>query len=145
MVGLDSLRPDRLVLRPSLPSLLVFVLVSSVTVALSSGAYLYFNRPTTVRIAVGPRDSQLVNYVQAIASALEDADEGFRVRIVHSSGSVQSSELLDEGEADFAVLRSDDETSQLARAVFVGCGGSNTRVEGGDRRLSRCPGSSVRP
>lgn len=102
-----------------MPRLIPLVLALSIALALSSGAYLILNRPTTIRVAVGPPKSQLVNYVRAIAQALDESREGFRVRIVESEGSVHSSKLLDEGKVDLAIVRSDDGTSQAARAVVV--------------------------
>lgn len=95
------------------------LLAVSLIVVLASLTYFYVTFPTTLRIAVGPKDSEFATYVRAIADALREAEAPFRLRIQQTSGSRASGQLIDTRAVPLALLRSDDETSKRARALIV--------------------------
>ncbi len=86
---------------------------------LLAGAWQILNAPTRLTVAVGPEKSPLTAYLREISSALSATRDNFRLRIVTTKGSGESSALLDQGKVDLAIVRSDDETSQMARALVI--------------------------
>lgn len=84
----------------------------------------YYNRPVTLRIAVGPANGDDTKVVQAIARAFDPQGAGrerssIKLRIVPTEGSVQSAVSMDVGIADLAVIRGDQTLPQDAQAVAV--------------------------
>lgn len=89
------------------------ILTAFITViaAVSAGVY-YLNRPVTLRIAVGPPNSDDVKVVQSIARVFDPKAMGrdrstIRLRLVQTDGSVQSAVAVEAGQADLAVVRGD--------------------------------------
>src|SRR5665647_221169 len=95
---------------------LAFFFVLSAT---SLGAYQYWASPTKFRIAVGPKDTPQVRFINALAEELADGNEPVRLipRIV--DGSIGASAALDGKKVELAVVRSDDLSSRSARAVAI--------------------------
>ena len=101
------------------PLLLRWVFFLSSVLVLVSGGWILYNWPTTLSIAVGHRGSSLSAYVGEISDALAKNRDTFRLKIVPTAGSEESSKLLDAKKVDLAILRSDDESSNVARALVV--------------------------
>ncbi len=76
-------------------------------VGVYSLAYYAFNQPTRLTIAVGPSGSEDARIVEAIAQRLQNRRENIQLKIIYKEGSAASSEALDTGKADLAVIRSD--------------------------------------
>jgi TRAP-type uncharacterized transport system substrate-binding protein len=95
---------------------LAFFFVLSAT---SLAAYQYWASPTTFHVAVGPKDTPQVRFIDALAEELADGNEPIRLipRIVE--GSMGASAALDGKKVELAVIRSDDLTSRGARAVAI--------------------------
>lgn len=89
--------------------------------AIGASVY-YFNRPATLRIAVGPGNSEDFRVVQSIARVFDPQAAGrdrssIRLRIVPTEGSVQSAVSLEAGQADLAVVRGDQKLPKDSQAV----------------------------
>lgn len=89
--------------------------------AIAAGTY-YYNRPVTLRIAVGPANSDDYKMVQSIARVFDPQAAGrdrssIRLRVLPTDGSVQSAVAMDAGQADLAVIRGDLKLPKDAQAV----------------------------
>src|SRR5258707_903410 len=91
--------------------------VLAIVGALAAG-YYFATRPETLRIAVGPANSDDLKVVQALAQALNNQPRGqIRLRPVPTDGSATSATLLGVGKADLAIIRGDLEVPKNAQAV----------------------------
>jgi TRAP transporter TAXI family solute receptor len=91
--------------------------VLAIVGALAAG-YYFAMRPVTLRIAVGPGNSDDLRVVQALAQALNNQQHGqVRLRPVPTDGASASATLLGEGKADLAIIRGDLEVPKNAQAV----------------------------
>jgi TRAP transporter TAXI family solute receptor len=99
---------------------LTFVMLAGVLAiigALAAG-YYFAMRPVTLRIAVGPANSDDLRVVQALAQALNNQQHGLvRLRPIQTEGALASATLLGEGKADLAIIRGDLEVPKNAQAV----------------------------
>src|SRR5882672_5433781 len=97
-----------------------FVLLAGVLAivgVLAAGCY-FAMRPVTLRIAVGPPNSDDIKVVQALAQALNNQQHGLvRLRPVQTDGAAASATLLGDGKADLAIIRGDLEVPKNAQAV----------------------------
>ena len=83
----------------------------AVVTAIGAATY-YYNRPVTLRIAVGPANSDDLKVIQSIARVFDPQGAGrdrssIRLRVVPTDGSVQSAVAMEAGQADLAVVRGD--------------------------------------
>jgi TRAP transporter TAXI family solute receptor len=91
--------------------------VLAIVGALAAG-YYFAMRPVTLRIAVGPGNSEDLKVVQALAQALNNQQHGqVRLRPVSTDGASASATLFAEGKADLAIIRGDLEVPKNAQAV----------------------------
>ncbi|WP_244434780.1 TAXI family TRAP transporter solute-binding subunit [Afipia sp. P52-10] len=99
------------------------LVAGAIAAASAIGATIYyFNRPVTVRIAIGPPNSEDFKVVQSIARVFDPQGAGrdrssIRLRLVPTDGSVQSAVALDAGQADLAVVRGDQKLPKDSQAV----------------------------
>jgi TRAP transporter TAXI family solute receptor len=89
--------------------------------AIGAATY-YYNRPVTLRIAVGPANSDDLKMVQSIARVFDPHAAGrdrssIRLRVVPTDGAVQSAVAMDAGQVDLAVVRGDLKLPKDALAV----------------------------
>lgn len=98
-----------------------FTLVAFLLAAIGIGTLVYVivSAPTVLRIAVGPVSSDNMRIVVAALQVLQREREPFRLRLIPTEGSAQSARLLDEGEADLAVVRTDIAYPQQGATVAV--------------------------
>jgi TRAP transporter TAXI family solute receptor len=110
-------------------------LIAVVLGILGLGALGYFfaTLPTTLRIAVGPVSNENVRIISAAVQTLQREREAFRLKLIITEGSAQSSAALDAGKADLAVVRTDSAYPRngatvaimhLDHAILVAPGGS---------------------
>ena len=107
----------------------VMTVLSLIAAAIAAGtamaaATYYYNRPVTLRIAVGPVNSDDYKLVQSIARVFDPQAAGrdrssIRLRVVPTEGSVQSAVTMEAGQADLAVVRGDQKLPSDAAAVGV--------------------------
>ncbi len=83
----------------------------------ASSAYYFAMRPVTLRIAVGPQNSDDAKVMQALTQAFS-RDHGYvRLRPVLTDGPQASAALLADGRAELAVIRGDLDVPKNAQAV----------------------------
>jgi TRAP-type uncharacterized transport system substrate-binding protein len=95
----------------------------AVATAIGAGVY-YYNRPVTLRISVGPPNSDDFKMVQTIARVFDPHAAGrdrssIRLRVVPTEGSVQSAVAMETGQADLSVIRGDLKLPKDAQAVAI--------------------------
>jgi TRAP transporter TAXI family solute receptor len=80
-------------------------------------AYYFAMRPVTLKIAVGPANSDDVKVVHALTQAFTQSHAYVRLRPLQTDGAVASAELLGQGKADLAIIRGDLDVPKNAQAV----------------------------
>ena len=80
-----------------------------------SGAYYFAMRPVTLRIAVGPQNSDDLKVVQTLTQSF--AHSPVRLRALQTDGAVASATALAEGKVDLAIIRGDLAVPKNAQAV----------------------------
>ncbi|UPJ49978.1 TAXI family TRAP transporter solute-binding subunit [Bradyrhizobium sp. 200] len=99
---------------------LTFVTLAGVLaiVGTLAAAYYFAMRPVTLRIAVGPANSDDIKVVQNLTQAFNNQKGSLvRLRPVQTDGAVASANLLGEGKADLAIIRGDLDVPKNAQAV----------------------------
>jgi hypothetical protein len=80
-----------------------------------SSAYYFAMRPVTLRIAVGPQNSDDLKVVQTLTQSF--AHSQVRLRPLQTDGAAASATALAEGKADLAIIRGDLDVPKNAQAV----------------------------
>ena len=98
---------------------MMFVTLAGVLAIIGAvaGAYYFAMRPVTLRIAVGPANSDDLKVVQALTQAFTQAHGHVRLRPVQTDGAAASAQALADGKADLAIIRGDLEVPKNAQAV----------------------------
>jgi TRAP transporter TAXI family solute receptor len=81
------------------------------------GAYYFAMRPVTLRIAVGPANSDDLKLVQTLTQAFFQAHSHVRLRPMQTEGATASAQALADGKADLAIIRGDLDVPKNAQAV----------------------------
>jgi TRAP transporter TAXI family solute receptor len=81
------------------------------------GGYYFAMRPVTLKIAVGPANSDDVRVVQALTQAFAQSRGYVRLRPVQTDGATASAEALAEAKVDIAIVRGDLDVPKNAQAV----------------------------
>ena len=97
----------------------MFVTLAGVLAVIGAlaGAYYFAMRPVTLRIAVGPANSDDVKVVQPLTQAFAQSRGHVRLRPVQTDGANASAQALAESKADLAIIRGDLEVPKNAQAV----------------------------
>jgi TRAP transporter TAXI family solute receptor len=82
-----------------------------------AGGYYFAMRPVTLRIAVGPANSDDVKVIHALTQAFTQAQSHVRLRPMQTDGSTASAQALADGKADLAIIRGDLDVPKNAQAV----------------------------
>jgi TRAP transporter TAXI family solute receptor len=82
-----------------------------------TGGYYFAMRPVTLKIAVGPANSDDVKVVQALTQAFAQNKSYVRLRPVQTDGATASAEALAAGKVDLAIVRGDVDVPKNAQAV----------------------------
>lgn len=95
--------------------------LAAVTLALGLGtaAWRFLSQARILTVAVGPANGDDAEFVNAWARALSVANQFVRVKVLPTSGPVESLEKLKNGEASLAVVRSDVAATEKIRAVAL--------------------------
>jgi TRAP transporter TAXI family solute receptor len=80
-----------------------------------AGAYYFAMRPVTLRIAVGPANSNDLKLVQKLTQAF--AHNSVRLHPLQTDGAAASAQALADGKADLAIIRGDLDVPKNAQAV----------------------------
>jgi TRAP transporter TAXI family solute receptor len=86
-------------------------------VGLLAGAYYFEMRPVTLKIAVGPANSDDVKVVQALTQAFAQNHAYVKLRPVQTDSVTTSAQALAEGKVDLAIIRGDLDVPRNAQAV----------------------------
>jgi TRAP transporter TAXI family solute receptor len=86
-------------------------------VGLLAGAYYFEMRPVTLKIAVGPANSDDVKVVQALTQAFAQNHAYVKLRPMQTDGVTASAAALAEGKVDLAIIRGDLDVPRNAQAV----------------------------
>lgn len=97
-------------------ALVSLALVLAIIGALAGG-YYFAMRPVTLKIAVGPANSDDLKVVQALTQAFTQSKSHVRLRPIQTDGATASAEALAEGKADLAIVRGDVDVPKNAQAV----------------------------
>jgi TRAP transporter TAXI family solute receptor len=81
------------------------------------GGYYFAMRPVTLRIAVGPTNSDDIKLVQTLSQAFAQNKAYVRLRPVQTDGATASADALAEGKVDLAIVRGDVDVPKNAQAV----------------------------
>ncbi|MDP4026288.1 TAXI family TRAP transporter solute-binding subunit [Methylobacterium sp. NEAU 140] len=95
------------------------LLAATLVLALAVGLALYALRPTTLTIAVAPRDGTEPELIQAFADALQARHREVRLAILPFDDVRESARALRDGRADLAVVRPDVELPGNALTLAV--------------------------
>ncbi|KAF0123872.1 MAG: TRAP transporter solute receptor TAXI family protein, partial [Xanthobacteraceae bacterium] len=79
----------------------------------------WYNRPTTVTIAVGPAGSEAARLIDALRLALQRERSSVRLRLVSSDSPSDSAARLEREEVDLAIVRADISFPSSAMAVAI--------------------------
>jgi TRAP transporter TAXI family solute receptor len=90
--------------------------VLAIVGALAAG-YYFAVRPVTLKIAVGPANSDDVKVVQRLTQAFVQNKAYVRLKPVQTDGAVASAEALAQGKVDLAIIRGDLDVPKNAQAV----------------------------
>src|SRR4030088_1652749 len=82
-----------------------------------AGGYYFAMQPVTLRIAVGPTNSDDVKVVQALTQAFSHSHGQVRLHPTQTDGAAASAQALAEGKADLAIVRGDLDVPKNAQAV----------------------------
>ena len=99
----------------------IVVIVGLATLATAAGliAYRWYVRPVTLSIAVGSLDGDAPKIVSALASRLVVNNAPVRLKVVETSGPIESAAAFSSGKADLAVVRGDVGDLSQAQAIVV--------------------------
>jgi TRAP transporter TAXI family solute receptor len=104
--------------RPARRSTLFVVLAGLLAIIGTVAAGYYFAmRPVTLRIAVGPANSDDLRVVQALTQAFAQTHSQIRLRPIPTDGATASAQMLADGNADLAIIRGDLNVPKNAQAV----------------------------
>ncbi len=99
----------------------LFAVLAAILAAIGLSVLIYYvsTWPTTLRVAVGPVANENVRTVTAALQTLAREREPFRLRLVLTEGAAQTSEALDKGRADLALVRTDISYPRSGATVAV--------------------------
>jgi TRAP transporter TAXI family solute receptor len=119
MGGLDLVAPPAQPSPRSAKRRAMFITLAGILAVAGSvaGAYYFAMRPETLRIAVGPANSDDIKVVQALTQAFTQAHSHIRLRPMQTDGAGASAQALADGKADLAIIRGDLDVPKDAQAV----------------------------
>jgi TRAP-type uncharacterized transport system substrate-binding protein len=82
-------------------------------------AYRWYVRPVTLSIAVGSLDGEAPKIVSALASRLAEINAPVRLKVVQTTGPIESASAFSSGKTDLAVVRGDVGDLSQAQAIVV--------------------------
>jgi TRAP transporter TAXI family solute receptor len=97
-------------------ALVVLAVILAIIGTVAAG-YYFAVRPVTLRIAVGPANSDDLKVVQALSQAFLTSHSQIRLRPVQTDGATASAQMIADGKADLAIVRGDLSVPKNAQAV----------------------------
>jgi TRAP transporter TAXI family solute receptor len=99
--------------------MVVVVALVALTAGASLLAYRWWVRPVTFSIAVGSLDGEAPKVVSALASRLTAMNAPVRLKVVETTGALESANAFSSGKTDLAVVRGDVGDLSHAQAVII--------------------------
>jgi TRAP-type uncharacterized transport system substrate-binding protein len=99
--------------------IVVVVALLVLTASASLFAYRWYVRPVTLSIAVGSLDGEAPRIVSALASRLTVNNAPVRLKVVETSGPIESAAAFSSGKTDLAVVRGDAGDLSRGQAIVV--------------------------
>ena len=99
--------------------LLIIIAAVLAIIATVGGTTYYAMRPITLRIAVGPPNSDDVKIVQSIAQIFTNERKYVRLRPIITDGTTASAASLGAGTTDLAIVRGDLDLPKDAQAIAI--------------------------
>jgi TRAP transporter TAXI family solute receptor len=117
--GLDLVGPPAPSSPRSAKRKMMFVTLAGIlaVVGALAGGYYFAMRPVTLRIAVGPANSDDIKVVQTLTQSFTQAHSHVRLRPMQTEGAAASAQALADGKADLAIVRGDLDVPKNAQAV----------------------------
>ncbi len=117
--GLDLVGPPPPLSPRSAKPKMMFITLAGILAVIGTiaGVYYFAMRPETLRIAVGPANSDDLKVVQALTQAFTQTRSHIRLRPIQTDGASASAQALAEGKADLAIIRGDLDVPKNAQAV----------------------------
>src|SRR5437879_1503599 len=117
--GLDLVGPPRPPSPRSAKRKIMFITLAGIlaVVGTLAGAYYFAMRPVTLRISVGPANSDDLKLVQMLTQAF--AHNSVRLRPMQTDSATTSAQALADGKADLAIIRGDLDVPKNAQAVAM--------------------------
>jgi TRAP-type uncharacterized transport system substrate-binding protein len=100
-------------------TLLLVLALGFLVFGAAAGALYYVLQPVTLRIAVGPPESDDHKVIQAMAGAFASEGRTVRLSLIMTDGAVEALAMLGAGKADLAIGRGDLEMPADAQAVAI--------------------------
>ena len=99
----------------------VVMLVGAVCLVAGAGlfTYRYFTGPTTLTVAAGSLDGEVVQAMSAIASRFAETNAPVRLKVIDTGSVVDAAKAFSAGNVDLAVVRGDVGDLSQARAVAI--------------------------
>ncbi|AWL98233.2 TAXI family TRAP transporter solute-binding subunit [Bradyrhizobium ottawaense] len=104
---------------PSWLRIVVVLALALLAAGASLFAYRWHVRPVTLSIAVGSLDGDAPKIVSALASRLVLNNAPVRLKVVETTGPIESAEAFSSGKTDLAVVRGDVGDLSQAQAIVV--------------------------
>jgi TRAP transporter TAXI family solute receptor len=98
-------------------ALFVVLAAALALVGALAAVYYFHSRPVSLRIAVGPANSDDLRVVQALSQAFVQTHSQIRLRPIQTDGATASAQMLADGRADLAIIRGDLHVPKNAQAV----------------------------
>jgi TRAP transporter TAXI family solute receptor len=97
----------------------LFVILAGILalIGLSTAGYYFAVRPVTLRIAVGPPNSDDLKVVHALSQAFAKINSQIHLRPVETEGAIASAQMIADGKVDLAVIRGDLNVPKNIQAV----------------------------
>jgi TRAP transporter TAXI family solute receptor len=117
--GLDLVGPPAPTSPRSAKRKMMFVTLAGIlaVVGALAGGYYFAMRPVTLRIAVGPANSDDIKVVQTLTQSFIQTHSHVRLRPMQTEGAAASAQALADGKADLAIVRGDLDVPKNAQAV----------------------------
>jgi TRAP transporter TAXI family solute receptor len=117
--GLDLVGPPAPTSPRSAKRKMMFVTLAGIlaVVGAVAGGYYFAMRPVTLRIAVGPANSDDIKVVQTLTQSFIQTHSHVRLRPMQTEGAAASAQALADGKADLAIVRGDLDVPKNAQAV----------------------------
>jgi TRAP-type uncharacterized transport system substrate-binding protein len=97
----------------------VVVALALLAAGASLFAYRWYVRPVTLSVAVGSFDGDAPKIMSALASRLAVNKASVRLKVVETSGPIESAEAFSSGKTDLAIVRGDVGDLSHAQAIVV--------------------------